>query len=234
MTAQSVTPTLTAKRRTETGRQVKALRRSGLMPAVMYGHDKESVALSVDQKTFVKLYNEAGGSTLVALTVDEDKPVKVLIHDVEVSALRNEATHADFYIVNLKEKLRTEVPLEFVGTSDAVEIEGGSMITIKDAVEIECFPDDLVSEITVDLSKLKTFDDTITVADLIVPETIVILDEPDQTLVSVAEPRSEEEMAALDEAPVEEVTTEFGTEDGAVKEGEAAEGEPAAEAAKEE
>jgi large subunit ribosomal protein L25 len=214
MTAQSVTPTLTASRRTETGRQVKALRSKGIMPAVMYGHNKESVALSVDQKTFAKLYNEAGGSTLVALKVDEDKPVKVLIQDVELNVLRHEATHADFYIVNLKEKLRTEVPLVFEGVAPAVDVEGGSIIHVRDVVEVECLPDDLVSEITVDISKLVGFDDTITVADLVVPEGIVIIDEPDQTLVSIAEPRSEEEMAALDEVVEAEVTTEFETEDG--------------------
>jgi large subunit ribosomal protein L25 len=223
MTAQSVTPTLAATRRAETGRQVKALRSQGVMPAVMYGHNKESLALSVDQKTFAKLYNEVGGSTLVALKVDDDAPVKVLIHEVEVSPLRNEALHADFYVVNLKEKLKTEVELVFEGTSEAVEILGGTLITIKDVVEVECFPDDLVSDIKVDLSKIKTFEDTLTVADLVVPDTITILDEPEQTLVSVTEPRTEEEMAALDEAVDGEVKTEFETEDG-VKEGEAAEG----------
>lgn len=223
MTAQSVTPSFTAQRRTETGRKVKALRTKGLMPAVMYGHNKETVALSVDQKTFSKLYHEAGSSTLIALKVDDQAPVKVLIHDVEVDALRHQPTHADFYIVNLKEKLRTEVPLVFEGVADAVDILGGTLIHVKDVLEIECLPDDLVSEIKVDLTSLKTFDDTITVADIPVPAGITFLDEPEQTLVSVAEPRSEEELAALDEAVEGEVTTEFETEDG-VKEGESEEG----------
>jgi large subunit ribosomal protein L25 len=196
MTAQSATPTLTAKSRTETGRRAKALRVSGV------------------RKEFTDLFNEVGSSTLVALKVDDKAAVKVLIHDVQISALRHEATHADFYIVNLKEKLRTEVPLVFEGVADAVDVLGGTLITVRDFVEIECLPDDLLSEIIVDLSKLKTFEDTLTIADLVVPSTVTIMDEMDQTLASVTEPRSEEEMAALDEAVDTEVKTEFATEDG--------------------
>ena len=223
MTAQSVTPTLAATRRTETGRQVKALRTQGVMPAVVYGHNKPTVALSIDQKTFSKLYNEAGQSTLIALKVDDDAAVKVLIHEIEIDSITRIPKHADFYQVNLKEKLRTEIPLVFEGVADAVDILGGSLIHVKSEVEIECLPDNLIHELVVDVTKLKTFDDTITVADLVVPEGIEIITEADQTLASVAEPRSEAELEALDEAPVAEVETEFETKDGVVEA--AAEGE---------
>jgi large subunit ribosomal protein L25 len=216
MTAQSATPTLAATRRAELGRQVKGLRKQGLMPAVMYGHNKASVALTIDQKTFSKLYNEAGSSTLVALKVDDDTPVKVLIHDITIDAVRRIPTHADFYLVNLKEKLRTEIPLTFVGVADAEEILGGTLIHVKSEIEVECLPDDLVHEIEVDISVLKTFEDTLTAADLKIPAGLTLITDPEQTIVSVTEPRSEEEMAALDEAPVAEVETEFETEDGVV------------------
>ncbi|HSI20149.1 MAG TPA: 50S ribosomal protein L25 [Verrucomicrobiae bacterium] len=228
MTAQSATPTITAKRREELGRKVKGLRKEGLLPAVMYGHNKKSISLAFDQKEFTKLYHEAGTSTLIALKVDNDPAVKVLIHDIEVDPLRRTIQHADLYIVNLKEKLRTEITLTLVGTSDAVEILGGTLIAVKDFVEVECLPEDLVSEIEVDISILKTFEDTLTVADLKAPAGIVILDEPEQTVVSVTEPRSEEEMAALDEVDAGEVTTEFGTEEG-VKEAEPEDGDKKAE-----
>lgn len=229
MTAASTAPSLAAERRTIVGRQVKALRKQGKVPAVVYGHNKDSVALTLDQKTFAKLFDEAGSSTLVALSIDGAAPVKVLIHEVDMDPIRREPVHADLYIVNLKEKLRTEVSLVMEGVADAVDILAGTLIHVKDAVEIECLPDDLIPEIKVDISKLKTFEDTITVADLVVPSTVTIIDEPEQTLISVAEPRSEEEMAALDEAPVAEVETEFGTDSGTDATPEGEEGEAKAE-----
>lgn len=221
MTAQSANPALAAKTRADAGRNLNALRAQGMLPAVMYGHNKTNTPLTLDAKEFLKVLREAGQTTLVALKVDDNSAVKVLIHDIQTDPVRRTVKHVDFYAVNLKEKLRTEVPLTFEGVADAVEILGGTLITVQDAVEVECLPDDLIHEITVDLSKLKTFDDTITVADLTVPESVTIMDEMDQTLISVAEPRSEEEMAALDEVPEAEVATEFETKDGA----EAAEGE---------
>jgi len=223
MSAQSVTPTLEATSRTLIGKQVKQLRAQGTIPAVVYGHNQQPLSLSLDQRTFEKLYVEYGNTTLVQLVVDGKKLGKVLIHDVQTNSLKNSATHADLYLVNLKEKLTTEIPLNFTGTAEAVEVLGGTLITVKDSIEIECLPDDLVQEIDVDLTPLKTFEDALHVSDIVVPNGITVLTEATQILVSVAEPRSEEEMAELD-AAVEEGTTEFETEDGS-KPQEGAEGE---------
>lgn len=232
MTAQSAstTPTLKAQSRTLTGRYVRSIRNEGGMPAVIYGHNRESLALSVNQREFEKLYQESGSTTLINLSVDDKAPVKVLIHDVQVDALRHTLIHADLYQVNLKEKLTTEVPLKFVGVSDAVEIEGGIFLTVKSEIEIECLPEDLVQEIEVDISVLKTFDDVITVADLKIPQGIAVLTEPDQTIASITEPISEEELAKLDEAPEEDVSqVEFGTQEGTVAAPEGEEGAVASE-----
>lgn len=226
MTAQSAstTPTLTAQSRTLTGRKVRTLRNEGQIPAVVYGHNQDSLSLTLDQHSFEKLYSESGSTTLINLSVDEKTPVKVLIHDVQTDPLKHRITHADLYQVNLKEKLTTEIPLSFIGVADAVDILGGIFLTVRSEVEIECLPDDLVQELEVDISKLKTFDDSLTVADLVVPKGITILTEAEQVLASVTEPISEEELAALDEVPEAVVQTEFETEDGTVK----AEGEDAA------
>jgi large subunit ribosomal protein L25 len=218
MTAQSAsTPTLDAQSRTLTGRKVRSLRNEGKIPAVMYGHNKESLSLTLDQRTFEKLYHQSGSTTLISLSVDGKTPVKVLIHDVQVNALRHNITHADLYQVNLKEKLTTEIPVNFVGVADAVDILGGIFLTVRSVVEIECLPEDLVQELDADISLLKTFDDSLTVANLVVPKGIVILTDPEQVIASVTEPISEEELAALDEVPEATVQTEFATEDGTVK-----------------
>jgi len=216
MTAQTTTPSLAASRRSEIGKQLKQLRSAGSIPAVMYGHKKETQPITINVREFRKLYAEVGGSTLVNLKVDDDKAVKVLIHEVQQTAIRNDVLHVDFYQVNLKEKLRTSVPLEFVGVSDAVESLDGTFIATKDEVEIECLPDNLIQRIEVDISVLKTFEDAIHVSDLIVPENILIIDEADEMVASVTEPISQEELDALEEKPEEVITTEFGTEEGKV------------------
>lgn len=207
---------LSAEARTITGRKVASLRREGLVPAVTYGHNKKTEIISVPSKEFMKIYKQAGQSSLIDLTIGDNKPVKVLIQEVQIDAVKAMCISADFYIVNLKEKLRTNVSLKFVGTSEAVEVLGGNFITAKDEVEIECLPDNLIPEIEVDISSLKTFEDSLYVKDLIVKEGVEILDDGDDLIAAITPPRSEEELADLDtvvEANVEvESETKSGTD----------------------
>jgi large subunit ribosomal protein L25 len=194
-------PTLAAQSRTVIGKAVRQLRREGLLPAVMYGHNIESQSLSLDNRTFTKLFRQVGGSTLIDLAVDDAKPVKVLVHHVQEHPIKRIPEHVDFYIVNLKEKLQTSIPLEFIGVSDAEEVLGGTLNHVKDEVEVECLPQDLVAEIQVDVSSIKTFEDVLRISDIITPKGITILDDAEEVVVSVIEPRSEADMAELDEAP---------------------------------
>lgn len=189
-------PVLAAKSRDTLGKQVKKVRLQGMTPVVVYGQGAAAKPLSVDTKTFTKMVLEAGSSTLVDLTVDEAKPVKVLIQDSQYDPQTGNILHADLFQVKLDEKLQTEIALVFVGESPAVADLEGNMVTTKDAVRVEAFPQDLIPEIEVDISSIVTFDDKITVADLKVPSTIEILDDPEETLVVVTAPRSEEELEA--------------------------------------
>jgi large subunit ribosomal protein L25 len=104
----------------------------------------------------------------------------------------------------MDEKIKTEIPLTFVGESDAVANLDGTLITNRDEVEVECLPADLVSEITIDISALKTFEDQITVADIKLPNAVEILVEPEEVICFVEEPRSEEEMAELEESAADQ------------------------------
>jgi large subunit ribosomal protein L25 len=216
MSAQE-TPTFKATSRQATGHQVKQLRREGILPAVIYGNIKETRSLSLDAHTFTKLYMQAGHSTIINLAIDGEKPVKVLIHDVAIHNTRNELTHVDFYAVNLKEKLTTEVPLVFVGTAPAVDVEGGIFVTVKSELEIECLPDNLPQHIDVDISSLITFDDSIRIKDIKLPAGVEATGEDDEVVAAITEPISEAELDALDEAPAAEPTTEFETTSGTEK-----------------
>jgi len=182
----------------------KELRRNGLIPAVIYGKKFENIGLELDSHEFLLLFRDAGSSNLVDLNID-GKSVKTLIHDVQHHPMTNAIIHVDFLKIDMKEKIRTEIPLEFVGETSLVIDQEGSLITSKDAVEVECLPADLVDHINVDISTLTSFDMNIKVADLRVPAGMEILDDPEEVVALVQPPRSEEELEALDEEVVEDV-----------------------------
>lgn len=198
------TPKLIATTRTVVGKQVKQLRHQGILPAVVYGHDRKSLSLSINAAEYERIFHSAGTSTLVDLEIDGAKAVKVLLHEPQIHPVKPKAVHADLYVVKMTEKLQTEIPLEFIGEAEAVTVLEGSLNTVLDALTVECFPDKLVPAIEVDITTLKTFDDVIRVGDLKLPEGIEVLADPEDTILTITPPRSEEELAELEEAPVGE------------------------------
>jgi large subunit ribosomal protein L25 len=194
--------TLQATPRTEVGRKVRALRRTGIIPVVLYGKGKPSLALSITEKDYIHLYREAGTSSIILLDIAGDGQKNALVQDIQFDALSGKPVHLDFYEVSMTEKLTTMVPLRFVGDSVAVIDLSGSLTTNKDEIEVECLPGDLPHEIEVDISVLSDFEATIHISDLKLPAGVEIKDDPEELVATVEPPRSEEEMAELEE-PVE-------------------------------
>ena len=184
---------LKATIRKEIGKQVENLRDKNIIPAVLYGHKTENKNLAIKYSDFEKAYNKAGESELIDLVIDNEEPIKILIHDIARHITSNQFLHADLYQVNMKEKVRTEVELNFIGEAPAVKELGGILLKALDHIEIECLPANLISHIDIDLSTLKTFDDIIRVKDLSVPETIEVLTEPETTIATVNEQTQTEE-----------------------------------------
>ncbi len=207
--------------RTETGKALEALRQNDLIPAVLYGHDVEPVTLSVNYLDFSRALKTAGESTLIELSLEGKKPVNVLIQDVATHPLSGRFLHVDFYQVNMKEEIETDVPLEFVGESAAVKALSGVLIRSLEEVKIKCLPSDLPHALQVDLSKLATFDDAIKVGDIVLPQGVELLDDAETIVATVAAPRTEAEMEALNEKVEMDVTKV----EGVVKETPVAEGE---------
>jgi len=195
---------LKAKPRQELGKKTNKQRKAGQIPAVIYGHGIKSEPLYVEKKDFLKTYKEAGESTLITLEIG-GKNRNVLIHDVARDALSEGIIHVDFYQVRMDEKIKAEVPLNFIGESDAVKSEGGVLVKNIQELEIEALPKDLPHHIDIDISALKTFDDHIFVKDLSIPDNVKILVQTDEIIASVMPPRSEEELAALEEKVEEKV-----------------------------
>ena len=185
--------------------KVSDLRKKGKIPAIVYGDDFKNQNIAVDGLTFEKVFVEAGESSLIDLAIEKVQPIKVLTHEVQLDPVTMKAIHIDFYKVNMKEKIKTEIPIKGVDQSPAVVDLEGTLVANRDEVEVECLPADLIPEIEVDLSVLKTFDDVIKVADLKVSERIEILGDQEEVVFLVQPPRSEEELAELEEKPEEDV-----------------------------
>lgn len=185
----------------------------GNIPAVVYGKGIEAQNIQMKKGAFDKIYQEAGESNLISLQVEGKEPIQVLIKEVQTDPVKGFYLHADFYQVDMKAKITTEIPLEFIGESKAVKDLNGILIKNLDALEVECLPGDLVDHIEVDLSSLNTFDDAIKVNDLHIPETIEILTNVDSIVATVVEPRKEEEQ------PAEEALEEKKKEDGKAETG---------------
>ncbi|MDD3498140.1 MAG: 50S ribosomal protein L25 [Candidatus Moranbacteria bacterium] len=203
-------------------------RSKGLVPAVLYGQKAENMNLWVDLKNFMKAHKKAGENTIIELEIDDKKKENVLIYDFQEDTLTGDLLHVDFYRVDMSKKIEAEIPINFVGESPAVKEQGGVLVKNIDEIEVRCLPGDIPQSFDVDVSVLATFEDRIAVKDLKVSDKVEIDIDPETVIALVTPPRSEEEMAALDEKIEEDVSKVEGVE----KETKEEEGEEAKEGEK--
>lgn len=216
-----------ATKREKLGREAKQLRRDMKIPAVLYGEKVESQPITVGRTAFVKLLDTAGYSSLIDMKINGGDAVKTVLKDVQVHPITMDPIHADFYQVDMNKEMEATIPLEFVGESRAVKEEGGTLVKSMYEIDVSCLPADLPAEIEVDVSALNSFDDAITVEDLKLPKGVEALTDAELTIASVARPLTEEELKALEESQVGDVSS-VAVEGAEAKEGEeAAEGEAA-------
>lgn len=193
--------TLQAEPRTISGKRVRILRRSGLVPAVIYGHGFDPISVQIPAKEFDHVFKEAGQSTIVYLDL-EGTQHPTIIHDVAIDPVKDTVIHADLYKVRLDEKITAPVPVVFIGESPAVKDFGGILVKNINELEVEALPQDLPHEISIDLSILKNIGDHILVKDLKLGAQVTLQAKPDDSIVLVQEPISEEQLKADLEAPV--------------------------------
>lgn len=192
---------LQASVRTDLGKRSRRVRVSGQIPGVLYGHGVKNVNLAVPYHPFTKVFKAAAHSSLVDLVIDGGSPVKVLIADVQADPLSGRLAHVDFHQVKMTEKLHTSIALRFAGEAPAVKAFGGVQVANLQEVPVSCLPQDLVPEIVVDVTKLANLHDSLKVSDLKFPKGIEVLLKPEEIVVTVIPPRSEEELAQLEAKP---------------------------------
>lgn len=200
------TLTLAATTRTVLGKAVKLIRQAGRIPAVVYGHGVTPLHVEIDARAFEKVFHMAGESTLVDVAVDAAAPLKTLIQDVQRDPYSDRVIHVDLRSVNMKEKVTAEVRLSYQGESPAEKAVGAVLTRVREHVDVECLPGDLVSELVVDLGMLKNVGDMIRVRDLNVPTAVTILADADDVLVTASAALTEEQIKAMEQQSVGDVS----------------------------
>jgi large subunit ribosomal protein L25 len=171
----------------------RRLRASGQVPAILYGPKRTTTAIAVSREQFERRVAHLEGSHLIKLLHDgsdaELHERMVLVREMQVHPVSGRVLHADFYEVDLTERLIVSVPLHFVGKAAGV-VNGGIMQPILREIEVECLPTEIPEFINVDVTPLGIHD-AVHVADLQLPEGVTAVGEPTQTLVTVLPPSVE-------------------------------------------
>ena len=207
---------LKVEKRKVLGKHVKKLRRSGIIPANVYGKKIKSESLQVEAKEFDTVYKEVGETGLVDIEVDS-KNTPVLIQNVQKD-FRGNVLHADFYQVDLTQKVKATVPLEIIGEPKAVTDKLGILMNIVSEVEVEALPENLPENIEVNVEQLANINDQIVVSDLKTPEGVEILTDAGQVVSKIGELITKEaaEQAAAEEAASEAASAESGAAEGEI------------------
>ncbi len=189
----STRPVVSAEPREVVGKKVSSLRRQGILPAVVYGGNRESENIQLDSRAFDVLMRTTTRNTLVDLKVGKGKVTPVLLHSIHEHPVRRHPMHVDFLVVSMTEAITVDVPINYMGDSTAADKLGGTLLHMRESVSISVLATALPHAIDLDISPLDSFEAVLHVRDLVVPEGVSILTDADEQLARVQPPRVEEE-----------------------------------------
>lgn len=214
-----------ANRREVVGKKVNALRRDGVLPAVVYGHNIDPISISLNYKEASKTLDSISPSALVVLDIEGEKHY-TLVRDKQRNPVRRTIIHVDFQAVSLTETVRADVNINLIGEAPAVDTYLGVLFPSLEQLSIECLPTDLPESIEVDISGLTEIGDSLLVGDIVAPEGVEILNDPEDVVVVViaqaVEEEAEEEEVELEEGVEPEMVERGKREEDLDKEGEPA------------
>ncbi len=204
----------TTQRNTFGKGSARALRRQGLIPAVLYGPKRESVPLTISPLDLDKIY-KAGGTEQVILNLKIEnggiQDAIAVVKEVQASPVTGQYLHIDFYEISLNEEIVVNVPVEVTGRSKGVE-RGGFLQVVRHQLEISCLPIDMPDKIEVDVTSLD-IGDSIHIGDFDMGDKVRVLADTGLTVVTVVPPTVEEEVPEEELEEAEEAPAE-GTEAG--------------------
>jgi len=200
---------LRATKRDLLGKKTRFLRRQGITPIHLFGHNLESLSLQCNTAELQRIIVQAGTTRLLSCSIEVDKqPKSVFIREIQRDEISGQLLHVDLYQVQKGEKIKVDVPIVLFGEAPALKEKGRSLTHGVTSLSIECLPDKLPPQIEVDLSHLEEVEQAIHVRDITLSPDITLHTDPDQMVVKVSEvhvERVEEVVAEVEaEAPAEE------------------------------
>ncbi|MEW6614831.1 MAG: 50S ribosomal protein L25/general stress protein Ctc [Thermodesulfobacteriota bacterium] len=201
---------LNAELRTECGKSaVRKLRREGLIPAILYGHKKESIPLSLSSLLLNRIMtDEAIESTLIDLTIkagEKEEKKTVVLKDIQVSPVKRDYLHVDFYEVDMSEKIVVPISIHLIGKAKGVET-GGILQQIKREVEVKCLPSEIPERFDIDVSNLEV-GGSVHLSEISLDEGVEILEDLSLVVAAVLTPtvmKEEEREIGIEEDRGEE------------------------------
>ncbi len=194
---------LKAEKRLITGKKLKKLRKSGIVPGNIFGKEIDSLSVQFTSVEFNRVYKQSGETSLIWVSVEgEDKERPTLVQSLSLHPVTDRIVHVDFHQVNLKEKVSAHIPVEITGESDLVNQGLAVIDTQLKEIEVEALPTDLPESLIFDISVLKEVGDNLKVSDVKLPSGVELLTDPEALVVSLGALQKEEEPLA-EEAPVE-------------------------------
>lgn len=184
-------PVLKANNRQIQGKgDLKKLRETGYVPAIVYGKDFENQAIAVDERDITKIIRSRGISTLIGLEVENDS-YPVMMKEIQANTIKNTIDHVDFFKVSMDEEVEYSIPIVLVGEPEGAK-HGGAVQQQKRDILVKALPLEMLENIEVDISHLD-IGDNITLGDIEIPETQTVLDDSEELIVSILAPSMEEE-----------------------------------------
>lgn len=204
---------LHANKRDIVGKKVRFLRREGITPVHLFGHNVESMSLQCDTAQLQLATAQAGRTQIINLKIDKARKLRsVMVKEVQKDIMTGSLLHVDFYEVKMTEKISVDVPITLVGEDPAEKSKNKMLVHELDRLSIEALPNEIPSSIEVDIGSISEIGQVIRVGDIKTGEGVTVLTDPEHAVVriiarpaaKVEEVAEEEEGAAPEEAPTTE------------------------------
>ena len=174
------------------GKATKRLRKAGIIPANIFGHQEASQPVQIDAIAFDQLVRAHRATGIIALRQPGNGATQTaLIRHVQHDPRSGKIIHVDFFRVSLRERITSKVPLHFVGEAPAVKLEGGVLLHLMDALDVECEAGDLVEYVEVDVTPLTEIDAILHAGDVKLPTSYILVTDPKEGIAKVAATRAE-------------------------------------------
>jgi large subunit ribosomal protein L25 len=218
--------TIAAEPRSTRGKnEARRLRAAGSAPAVVYGTGKDAVAVAVNPKEMVRiLRSKTGHNTIFHLAIKDGENTPVMIVDWQRDPVKDTILHIDMKRIDLTVRLVVKVPVHTVGEPEGVKLQGGLHEVITREIEVECLPNEIPDELTIDVSKL-TMGQAVRASDVPLPGSVRLVSPPEAVISHIVAMKAEEVVAPV---PGAEVAPAAVAEPEVIKKGKKEEDEEAA------